>query len=267
MTEPVKWTAPRIRALKGNGKIASLTAYDFSTARLVDETGIHLVLVGDSLGMTMLGYENTLPVTMEEMIHHTAAVARGVKYGLVVADMPFLSYQVSVEQALLNAGRFIKEACADAVKVEGGAFRTPTIRALVENGIPVLGHIGLTPQSINAMGGFKVQGKKTEDAQRILDDAKAIEDAGVFAMVVEGVPAALAGEITAAVSVPTIGIGAGANCDGQILVVHDILGLYGEFKPKFVKRYANLGPEIRKAFAQYKREVEDGSFPGPEQSY
>ena len=267
MTEPVKWTAPKIRALKGKGKVTSLTAYDFSTARLVDEAGIHLVLVGDSLGMTMLGYENTLPVTMEEMIHHTAAVARGVKYGMVVADMPFLSYQVSVEQALLNAGRFIKEAGADAVKIEGGAFRGPTIRALVENGIPVLGHIGLLPQSINAMGGFKVQGKKSDEAQQLLDDAKAVEAAGVFAMVLEGMPAALAGEITAAVSVPTIGIGAGANCDGQILVVHDILGLYGEFKPKFVKRYANLGPEIRKAFMQYKKEVEDGSFPGPEQSY
>jgi len=190
-----------------------------------------------------------------------------VKYGLVVADMPFLSYQVSVEQALLNAGRFIKEAGADAVKIEGGEFRAPTIRALTENGIPVLGHIGLLPQSVNAMGGYKVQGKSAEDARRILDDAKAIEDAGVFAMVLEGIPAALAGEITAAVAVPTIGIGAGANCDGQVLVVHDMLGLYGEFKPKFVKRYANLGPEIRKAFVQYKKEVEDGTFPGPEQSY
>jgi 3-methyl-2-oxobutanoate hydroxymethyltransferase len=267
MTEFVKWTAPRIRALKGITKVSSLTAYDFSTARLVDEAGIHLVLVGDSLGMTMLGYENTLPVTMTEMIHHAAAVARGVKYGLVVADMPFLSYQVSVEQAILNAGRFIKEGGADAVKIEGGASRAPTIRALIENGIPVLGHIGLLPQSINAMGGFKVQGKSAEDAQRIMDDAKAIEEAGVFAMVLEGLPAAVSGQITAAVSVPTIGIGAGSNCDGQILVVHDMLGLYGDFKPKFVKRYANLGPEIRKAFAQYKKEVEDGSFPGPEQSY
>ncbi len=267
MTEPIKWTAPKIRALKGKGKISSLTAYDFSMARLVDEAGIQLVLVGDSLAMTMLGYENTLPVTMEEMLHHTAAVARGVKYGLVVADMPFLSYQVSVEQALSNAGRFIKEAGADAVKIEGGANRASTIRALVENGIPVLGHIGLTPQSFHAIGGFKVQGKTAEDAKHILADAKAIEEAGVFAMVLEGIPAALAAEITAAVSAPTIGIGASANCDGQILVVHDILGLYGEFKPKFVKRYANLGPEIRKAFAQYKKEVEDGSFPGPEQSY
>jgi 3-methyl-2-oxobutanoate hydroxymethyltransferase len=267
MTESVKWTAPKIRNLKGTGKVASLTAYDFSTARLLDEAGIHLVLVGDSLGMTMLGYENTLPVTMSEMLHHTAAVARGVKNALVVADMPFLSYQVSVEQALLNAGRFVKESGADAVKIEGGASRAPTIRALVENGIPVLGHIGLTPQSIHAMGGYKVQGKSFEDAQRITDAAKSVEEAGVFAMVLEAIPAALAGEITAAVSVPTIGIGAGSNCDGQVLVVHDILGLYGEFKPRFVKRYANLGPEIRKALAQYKKEVEDGSYPGPEHSY
>ena len=167
----------------------------------------------------------------------------------------------------MNAGRFVKEAGADAVKIEGGSSRAPTVRALVENGIPVLGHIGLLPQSINAMGGFKIQGKSEDDARRIMDDAKAIAEAGAFAMVLEGLPAALAGEISQAIAVPTIGIGAGPGCDGQILVVHDILGLYGEFKPKFVKRYANLGPEIRKAFAQYKKEVEDGSFPGPEQSY
>ncbi len=267
MSDHIKWTVPRIRALKGKGKIVSLTAYDFSTARLVDEAGIHLVLVGDSLAMTMLGYENTLPVTMDEMLLLTAAVARGVKNGLVVADMPFLSCQVSIEQALMNAGRFIKEAGADAVKIEGGSSRAPTVRALVENGIPVLGHIGLLPQNINAMGGFKIQGKSEDDARRILDDAKAIEEAGAFAVVLEGLPAALAGEISRAIAVPTIGIGAGPGCDGQILVVHDILSLYGEFKPKFVKRYANLGPEIRKALAQYKKEVEDGSFPGPEQSY
>jgi 3-methyl-2-oxobutanoate hydroxymethyltransferase len=267
MTEPVEWTVPRIRALKGKGRITSLTAYDFSIARLVDEAGIQLVLVGDSLGMTVLGYEDTIPVTMADMLHHTAAVARGARHALVVADMPFLSYQVSIEQAVLNAGRFIKESGADAVKIEGGAFRVPTIRALIENGIPVLGHIGLTPQSIHAMGGYKVQGKTEEGADRILADAKAIEEAGVFAMVLEGMPAALASRITAAVGVPTIGIGAGAGCDGQVLVVNDVLGLYGEFKPKFVKRYANLGPEIRKAFDQYRKEVEDGSFPGPEHSY
>jgi 3-methyl-2-oxobutanoate hydroxymethyltransferase len=267
MTEPVQWTVPRIRALKGKGRITSLTAYDFSTARLVDEAGIQLIIVGDSLGMTVLGYEDTIPVTMADMLHHTAAVARGARHALVVADMPFLSYQVSIEQAVLNAGRFVKESGADAVKIEGGAFRVPTLHALIENGIPVLGHIGLTPQSIHAMGGYKVQGKTEEDAQRILADAKAIEEAGVFAMVLEGMPAALAARITAAVGVPTIGIGAGSGCDGQVLVVNDVLGLYGEFKPKFVKRYANLGPEIRKAFDQYKKEVEDGSFPGPEHSY
>ena len=267
MSDNVKWTVPRIRALKGKGKIVSLTAYDYPTAKLVDEAGIPLILVGDSLATVLLGYDSEIRVTVDQMLHHTAAVARGVKNGLVVADMPFLSYQVSIEQALMNAGRFVKEAGADAVKIEGGSSRAPTVRALVENGIPVLGHIGLLPKSINAMGGFKVQGKTAEDAQRILDDAKAVEDAGAFAMVLEGLPAALAGEISQAIAVPTIGIGAGPGCDGQILVVHDILGLYGEFKPKFVKRYANLGPEIRKAFAQYKKEVEDGSFPGPEQSY
>lgn len=268
MNEPVKWTAPRIKALKGKGgKVVSLTAYDFSTARLMDETGIHLILVGDSLGMTVLGYENTLPVTMEEMLHHTRAVARGTKYALVVADMPFLSYQVSVEQALLNAGRFIKEGGADAVKIEGGAHRVAAIRALVVNGIPVLGHIGLLPQSIHAVGGYRIQGKTAEDADRLIADAKAIEEAGVFAMVLESIPAALAPKITAAVTVPTIGIGAGPGCDGQVLVVHDILGMYSGLKPKFVKRYAELGDAMKKAFEAYKREVEEGRFPGPENCY
>lgn len=267
MSEPTRWTAPKITALKGREKIVSLTAYDFSMARMVDEAGIQLVLVGDSLGMTMLGYENTLPVTLEQMLHHTAAVARGAKHALVVTDLPFLTYQVSVEQALANAGRCIKEAGAGAVKVEGGAFRAPTIRALVENGIPVLGHIGLTPQSIRAMGGYKVQGRKSDEADHLLADARAVAEAGAFAIVLEAMPSELASAITAAVSVPTIGIGAGPHCDGQILVLHDILGLYGEFKPKFVKRYANLGPEIKKALAEYAAEVREGEFPGPEQSY
>ena len=267
MTELTKWTAPRLRALKGKEKIVSLTAYDFSMARMVDEAGIHLALVGDSLGMTMLGYENTLPVTLEQMLHHTAAVARGAPHALVITDMPFLTYQVSVEQALLNAGRCVKEAGADGVKVEGGANRAETIAALVENGIPVLGHIGLTPQSINAMGGFKVQGKTSEAAAKLIKDAKAVADAGAFAMILEAIPAELATQITATVPVPTIGIGAGAGCDGQILVLHDILGLYGDFKPKFVKRFANLSPEIKKALAEYRQEVQNGSFPGPEQSY
>jgi 3-methyl-2-oxobutanoate hydroxymethyltransferase len=267
MSELTRWTAPRIASLKGREKIVSLTAYDFSMARMLDEAGIHLILVGDSLGMTMLGYENTLPVTLDQMLHHTAAVARGAPHSLVVTDLPFLTYQVSVEQALANAGRCIKEAGAGAVKVEGGAFRAPTIRALVENGIPVLGHIGLTPQSIRAMGGYKVQGRKADEAEDLIVDARAVAEAGAFAIVLEAMPSDLASAITSAVPVPTIGIGAGAGCDGQILVLHDILGLYGEFKPKFVKRYANLGPEIKKALAEYSAEVREGKFPGPEQSY
>ena len=267
MNKNQKWTAPKIRALKGKEKVVSLTAYDYSTARLMDETGIHIVLVGDSLGMTMLGYENTLPVTMEQMLHHTAAVARGVKHALVVADMPFLSYQVSTSQAVENAGRFVKNAGADTVKIEGGTIRQETIRALVENGIPVMGHLGLTPQSIHVFGGYRVQGKDPAVAKRILDDAKAIEAAGVFAMVLEAMPADLAAQITEAVEVPTIGIGAGPKCDGQVLVVHDLLGLYGETSPKFVKRYAELGTAMKKAFEQYKKDVEKGSFPGPEHCY
>ena len=261
------WTASSIRALKGKQKIVCLTAYDYSTARLVDEAGIQLILVGDSLAMTMLGYKTTLPVTMEEMLHHTAAVVRGTSSALVVADMPFMSYQVSAEQAVQNAGRFIKNAGAGAVKIEGGAVRAPTVRALVENGIPVLGHIGLTPQSIREMGGYRVQGKKTEGASRLLADAKELEQAGVFAVVLECLPAALGAEITGAIGVPTIGIGAGKDCDGQILVTHDILGLYADLTPKFAKTYASLGVEMKKAFETYKREVETGAFPDKEHSY
>ena len=266
MNERTPWTAPRLRALKRKARIVSLTAYDYSTARLLDEAGIHLILVGDSLGMTVLGYENTLPVTMDEMIHHTAAVARGVKYALVVGDMPFMSYQASIEQALLNAGRFIR-AGAHAVKIEGGAFRAETIRALVQNGIPVLGHIGLTPQSIQAYGGHKVQGRNEDAAEQLREDARAVAAAGAFAMVIEGVPADLATEITGLVDIPTIGIGAGPGCDGQVLVVNDILGMFGDFKPKFVKRYAELGAEMKKAFDSYKKDVEGGKFPGPEHCY
>jgi len=261
------WTAPKIKALKGKEKIVCLTAYDYAMARLVDAAGIHLVLVGDSLGMTMLGYENTLPVTMDDMIHHTAAVARGVKTALVVGDMPFLSYHASIEQAILNAGRFIQEGGANAVKIEGGAFREPLIHALVQNGIPVLGHIGLTPQSIEVMGGYKVQGRNHEGAKQLLEDARAVEEAGAFALVLEAMPSDLAAEITATVKIPTIGIGAGPACDGQVLVLHDVLGLYGDFKPKFVKRYADLGAQVAQALAQYRQEVQSGAFPGPEQSY
>lgn len=262
-----KWTVTRIRKRKGKGKIVSLTAYDYATARLVDEAGIHLIIVGDSLGMTVLGYESTIPVTMDDMRHHAAAVMRGVKRALVVADMPFLSFQVSIEQAVDNAGRLIKEAGADAVKIEGGAFRAPVVRALVENGIPVMGHIGLTPQSVRAMGGYKVQGRSDEDAQRLKEDAVALEEAGIFSLVLEGMPATLAAGITSAISIPTVGIGAGPDCDGQVLVIHDLLGMFGDFQPRFVKRYANLGDDMRRAFETYRREVEDGTFPGEEHCY
>lgn len=262
-----KWTPDKIKALKNDNKFACLTAYDYATALLIDEAGIPLILVGDSLAMTMLGYENTLPVTMNAMLHHTAAVARGVKNALVVGDMPFMSFQVSVQQTLENAGRFIKSAGADAVKIEGGALRTTTVKALAENGIPVLGHIGLTPQSILAMGGYKVQGKKTDEAQQLVNDAKALEEAGVFGIVLECVPSGIGREITQAVGIPTIGIGAGPDCDGQILVTHDLLGLYSKVTPKFVKRYANLTDEMMKAFQGYKTEVEQGQFPGEEHCY
>lgn len=264
---PTKWTSSRIKALKGRQKLACLTAYDYSTARLVDASGIQLILVGDSLAMTMLGYETTLPVTMQEMIHHTAAVVRAVKTALVVADMPFMSYQVSVEQAIENAGRFIKEAGADAVKIEGGSVRVPLVKALIGNGIPVLGHIGLTPQSIKEMGGYRVQGRNSEEAQLLINDAQQLARAGVFAIVLECVPASLGAEITKAVCVPTIGIGAGRFCDGQILVSHDILGLYSNVTPKFVKKYADLGSSMSRAFANYKSEVESGRFPESKHSY
>jgi len=267
MNTPAKWTAARIKGMKGKGKIVCLTAYDYSTARLVDEAELHLILVGDSLGMTMLGYESTLPVTMEDMLHHTAAVARGTKHAMVVADMPFLSFQVSIEQAIDNAGRLVKDANADAVKIEGGAFRVPVVRALVDNGIPVMGHIGLTPQSVRAIGGYKVQGKSSKAAETLKADAEALADAGAFALVLECIPMAVAEEITSTVGIPTIGIGAGPQCDGQILVVHDMLGMYGQLTPRFVKRYADVGGRMKNAFAAYKEDVEDGRFPGPEHCY
>jgi 3-methyl-2-oxobutanoate hydroxymethyltransferase len=267
MSDRTRWTAPKIAALKGREKIIALTAYDFSMARLLDEAGVHLLLVGDSLGMTVLGYENTLPVTLDQMLHHTAAVARGARRALVATDMPFLSYQVSPEQAVQNAGRCLKEAGAAAVKIEGGEFRAPTIRALVQNGIPVLGHIGLTPQSLQALGGYKVQGKTPPEVEQLLADARAVERAGAFAIVLEAIPPDVARKITDAIAIPTIGIGAGPHCDGQILVLHDMLGLSGDFKPKFVKQYTNLGADIRKAVEQYRKEVADGTFPGPEHCY
>ena len=260
------WTTLKIRRAKGARRLACLTAGDFSMARLLDAAGIPLILAGDSLGMSMLGYANTLPVTMEQMLHHTAAVARGAANALVVADMPFMSYQASEEEALRNAGRFLKEAGADAVKVEGGAFRSGLVRRLVENGIPVLGHIGLTPQSLNEMGGYRVQGRGAEAAEALVADAKALDSAGVFAMVVECVPPELGERVTREVAVPTIGIGAGPGCDGQVLVLHDFLGLT-ESPPKLAKAYLSLGEAIQSSLAQYAREVEQGAFPGKEQCY
>jgi len=257
----MKWTAQKIKALKGEQKITSLTAYDTLSACYADEAGILLILVGDSLAMTVLGYETTLPVTMDEMVHHTAAVSRGVQNGLVVADMPFMSYQGTTEHAMENAGRFIKEAGADAVKIEGGALRVSLVEKLVANGIPVLGHIGLTPQSVKETGGFKMQGKTDEAARQLMDDATALEQAGAFALVLECVPAELAQKITASVKIPTIGIGAGPHCDGQILVFTDVLGMGQGHIPGFVKKFADLKPQIQQALSDYKSEVEQGDFP------
>ncbi|MEI6563827.1 MAG: 3-methyl-2-oxobutanoate hydroxymethyltransferase [bacterium] len=263
----IKWTAERIKGLKGGEKITCLTAYDFTTARYLDAAGIHMALVGDSLASAMLGHPTTLPVTMDQMIHHTAAVARGTTSAMVVADMPFMSYQVSTEQALGNAGRFLKEAGADGVKIEGGSFRAGTVASLVANGIPVLGHIGLTPQSIRQFGGYKVQGKKSSEADQLIADALALEAAGVFGIVVECVPVALGEAITKAVRVPTIGIGAGPHCDGQILVSHDLLGLSGGTVPRFAKQYTDLGDRMLKAFKEYKQDVETGAFPSDDYCY
>lgn len=264
----MKNTAATFAAAKAKGeKLSMLTAYDYSTAKLEDESGINGILVGDSLGNVVLGYEDTVSVTMEDMIHHGAAVARGAKNALVVVDMPFMSYEVTVEEAVRNAGRLMKEGRAGAVKLEGGVRVAEQIRAIVKAGIPVMGHIGLTPQSINVFGGFKVQGKSEEAARALLADAKAVEEAGAFAVVIEAVPAALAQTITDAVSIPTIGIGAGAGCDGQILVYQDMLGMFSDFTPKFVKRYANVGEVMREAFANYAAEVASGAFPTEEHTY
>ncbi|MBB3278406.1 3-methyl-2-oxobutanoate hydroxymethyltransferase [Slackia isoflavoniconvertens] len=264
----MKNTAATFAAAKAKGeKLSMLTAYDYSTAKLEDESGINGILVGDSLGNVVLGYEDTVSVTMEDMIHHGAAVARGAKNALVVVDMPFMSYEVTVEEAVRNAGRLMKEGRAGAVKLEGGVRVAEQIRAIVKAGIPVMGHIGLTPQSINVFGGFKVQGKSEEAARALLADAKAVEEAGAFAVVIEAVPAALAQMITDAVSIPTIGIGAGAGCDGQILVYQDMLGMFSDFTPKFVKRYANVGEVMREAFANYAAEVALGAFPTEEHTY
>ncbi len=264
----MKNTVSTIREQKQNGdKITMLTAYDYSTAKLIDEAGINSILIGDSLGNVILGYEDTLSVTMEDMLHHTRAVSRGAKNALVVADMPFMSYQTSVYDAVVNAGRLIKEGRAQAVKLEGGAAVCERIRAIVDASIPVVAHLGLTPQSINAFGGFKVQGKTEEAARKLISDAKAIEEAGAFAVVLEGIPARLAEIITNTVSIPTIGIGAGAGCDGQVLVYQDMLGMFSDFTPKFVKKYANVGEIMTGAFKEYIKEVKSGAFPKEEHSY
>jgi 3-methyl-2-oxobutanoate hydroxymethyltransferase len=261
-------TVNQIKEMKQKGeKIAMLTAYDYPTAKIIDEVGIPLILVGDSLGMVVLGYESTIPVTMEEMLHHTKAVVRGTKQAMVIGDMPFMSYHVSADDALYNAGRFIQEGGAQAVKLEGGVSVMEKVTRLVGCGIPVMGHIGLTPQSIHQLGGFKVQGKTPEAAQRLLEDAIALEEAGAFAIVLETIPAQLAQIITARLSIPTIGIGAGVHCDGQVQVISDILGSYTDFVPKHAKQYAKLSDIISKAVNQYQTEVKAGNFPTDKQSY
>ena len=248
-------------------KITCLTAYDYPTARLMDEAGVDVVLVGDSVAMVVLGYESTLPLTMEEALHHTKAVRRGVQRALVVADMPFGTYQGDVNEALKNAVRFVKEAGAEAVKVEGGERRLEVIARLTESEIPVMGHVGLTPQSVNAMGGYRVQGKTERAAEQLLRDARAVEAAGAFSIVLEGIPRELATEITKSVRIPTIGIGAGPDCDGQILVLHDLLGLTFQEPPKFARRYANVGEVISQAVREYCADVQGGSFPSDAESY
>jgi 3-methyl-2-oxobutanoate hydroxymethyltransferase len=248
-------------------KITMLTAYDYATARIVDETEIPLILVGDSLGMVVLGYESTIPVTIEEMLHHTKAVVRGTKHALVVGDMPFMTYHTSTADAQRNAARFIQEGGAQAVKLEGGINVAEKVSAVVNCGIPVMGHIGLTPQSIHQLGGYKVQGKTEETATRLLEDAKALEQAGAFAVVLETVPTPLATLVTQRINIPTIGIGAGNGCDGQVQVVSDILGLFTDFVPKHAKQYAKLADTMRAAIIEYDREVKAGSFPGEKQSF
>jgi 3-methyl-2-oxobutanoate hydroxymethyltransferase len=263
-----KMTVPEIvKKKRGGDKITCLTAYDYSFARILDEAGVDILLVGDSLGCVVQGHPNTLPVTMEDMIYHTRAVARGRKRALLVADMPFLSYQTSVERAVCNAGRLLQEGSAEAVKLEGGVARRETIEAITRAGIPVMGHIGLTPQSVHAFGGYKVQGKDKEARGKILSDARAVEDAGAFAVVLEGMPSDLAEEITGALAIPTIGIGAGAACDGQVLVIHDLLGLFEDFTPKFVKRYAELKEVMDGAVKHFIADVRNRKFPAPEHSF
>ena len=263
-----KVTIAELQQKKEQGnRITMLTAYDYCTAYLEDQAGIDTILVGDSLAMVMLGYDSTVPVTMDEMIHHCKAVSRGVKSSFIIGDMPFMSYQVSVEKAVENAGRFMKEAGCDAVKLEGGSDMAPVVKAIVKAGVPVCGHIGLTPQTATMLSGFRVQGKDAEGARQLLRSAKDLEEGGAFMIVFECIPDSLAARITREVRIPTIGIGAGKDCDGQVLVYHDLVGLYERFTPKFVKQYINLSPKIMEALIQYKTEVENGTFPGPEHSF
>jgi 3-methyl-2-oxobutanoate hydroxymethyltransferase len=257
-----KVTTSVFRLKKQRGEpISMLTAYDYSMALAIDQAGIDCILVGDSLGMVVLGYENTLPVTMEDMLHHCRAVARGATYALLVGDMPFMSYQTSVTQAVSNAGRFLQEAGMDAVKLEGGRSRLDSVRAIVEAGIPVMGHLGLTPQSVHQFGGFKAQAREHEAALRLIEDAHMLEQAGCFSIVLEAVPSRLAGLISQRLEIPTIGIGAGPACDGQVLVTHDLLGLFDRFTPRFVKKYANFHDEMINAFTAYKVDVMENAFP------
>jgi 3-methyl-2-oxobutanoate hydroxymethyltransferase len=259
-------TVRDLRTFKERGeRFIMLTAYDFPTARILDQAGVPVILVGDSLAQNVLGYETTLPVTMEEMLHHTRAVARGAKNALIVGDMPFLSYQTSIEEAIRNAGRFLKEGGAHAVKLEGPLLEV--MAALVDRGIPVMGHLGLTPQSVHAMGGYRVQGRTEEDARRVLDDAQGLEKSGIFSLVLEGIPASLSARITPALAVPTIGIGAGPQCDGQVLVLTDLVGLGASKYPRFVKPYADLTAEITRAVTAFREDVAAGTFPDEAHSY
>ncbi len=261
-------TPVEIKKRKQTGpRLTMLTAYDYSFAGIIDAMGIDMILVGDSLGMVMLGYDSTVPVTLEEMLHHCKAVNRAVKKAMVIGDMPFMSYQISEDDALRNAGRFLKEAGCDAVKLEGGTSVSPVIKKIVSAGIPVMGHVGLTPQTASSLGGFKVQGRDMKEAERIFEDALSVADAGAFSLVLECVPTELAGLITESIDIPTIGIGAGPKCDGQVLVTHDMLGLFEKFTPSFVKKYCNLAPQIKEALSNYKEQVEAGEFPSSEESF
>lgn len=263
-----KVTLAELMQKKENGqKITMMTAYDYPTGSLVDQAGIDTILVGDSLGMVVLGYDSTVPVTMDEMIHHCKAVRRGVERAFIIGDMPFMSYQVNIEKAVENAGRFIKEAGCDSVKLEGGSAMAPVLSAIVKAGIPVCAHIGLTPQTATMLSGFKVQGKDVESARKLSESARDLEAAGAFMIVMECIPDLLAAKITKELRIPTIGIGAGKDCDGQVLVYHDLVGLFERFTPKFVKQYLNLSPRIKTALIQFKTEVENGSFPGPEHTF